>query len=133
MAKQLNVLLALQLVYAAAGALFNLVSLWVSHSGAPRLTDTNPILGIIMMTLVAASALIGQRGYLKLFRLTNLVLLVPLLLGGFIKHIVALTHTAEISLPSLLAVSLNFVGIMVMAFGLLSANALLNFQKHSPQ
>lgn len=133
MAKQLNVWLALQLVYAAAGALFNLVSLWVSYFGAPRLTDTNPLFGISMMTLVLASALIGQRGYLKVFGLTNLVLLVPLVLGGFIKHMVALAHATQISLPSLLAVSINFVGIMVMAFGLLSANALLNSQKHSIQ
>lgn len=120
-----------QFVYACLGIAFNLVSIAVAISTGATLTQTNPWLGIAMMALVAGAARIGRSQHFKTFVICNLVLLVPLIHSGVLKHastLSTLDFSQAIGSPLFYALLINVFGVVVLATSL--AFALRSILKH---
>jgi hypothetical protein len=110
-------LIRLQIAYAVAGCLFNLVSLILIALGQSGLTNTSPIAGLIIMAVVSLAALAGLKGYNKILLAINLFLVAPLLYSGVFAHlrVILSNDTASIfQAPLAMAMVINSFGVTVM-------------------
>jgi len=116
-------LLLLQLIYAGTGSLFNFISLVRIAIGDTPLTQTNPAIGILVMSCIAGAASAGLFGFVKTFTVCNLILIPPLLFGGIVPHVLASAHQigSTLLIPLVVAVGINIFGVVVMTLGLVSA------------
>lgn len=115
--------LKLQIFYALAGISFNLVSYFRIKLDLDVLTNTNPVLGIAIMSTVCFAVWAARKGYRKTFITINLVLTLLLTYAGVIKHLSIIDQLSWVSIftsPLVLAVAINCFGVAVMMMGVIA-------------
>ena len=118
----LNKLLKLQLLYCLIGILFNVVS-WIvaSKSGKP-LTSTEPIMGLIAMSIYGSFLLSGHFRKITLYRILMVLAIIIFGYGGIIKHFILYSETPELYysfLVMLIGMSINVFGTGLNIFAAL--------------
>lgn len=116
-------LLKLQIVYAITAILFNVVSLLRIKFDLAGLTDTNPVLGIAVISPIIISAWAALKGYNTLFLAINSALIPLFIYAGIVKHLpnFSLIPLASIfTSPLVLAIVINCFGVIVMTMGLIA-------------
>ena len=116
-------LLKLQIVYALTAILFNVVSLLRIKFDQAGLTDTNPALGIAVISPIIISAWAALKGYNTLFLAINSAFIPLLIYAGIVKHLPNLSLLPLASIltsPLVLAIVINCFGVIVMTMGLIA-------------
>lgn len=110
---RLEKLLKLQLLYCLLGILFNLISSYMLSQGMKALTPTEPLAGIMVMSLYGLFLISGKMNQIRLYRILMGLALVIFIYGGIIKHIISLAQNPELyysTTSGLLAIGINIFG-----------------------
>ena len=113
---KLATLLWLQLVYAILGAAYNVVSLSLSLMGKPPLSATNPVIGLVFMTVYALALIPGRLRKVLVYRILMGVAIVGFGIFGIGVHIVNIFTHPELYQSILawaLAVGINVYGLVL--------------------
>jgi len=115
--------LKLQVIYAVVAISFNLVSYWRIKLDLEGLSNTNPLLGIAVISPLLFAVWAAHRGYRKVFIAINSISAPLFFYAGIIKHfssISSLSWASIVTSPVVLAVVLNCFGVSVMIMGIIT-------------
>jgi len=88
----LNRLLMLQMAYAFAGIMYNVGSMLALRNGQPGWASTDPVMGVISMSLYGLFLSAGLMKRLILYRVLMVVAIVVLGYGGVLTHLLNIGH-----------------------------------------
>ena len=113
---RLKSLLKLQLIYCLLGILFNLFSAYLLSQGMKALTPTEPLAGIVVMSIYGLFLFSGKMKQLRLYRILMGLAVVIFIYSGIIKHMISLYQSPELyfSIGSgVLAIAINLFGLIL--------------------
>lgn len=85
-------LLQLQMLYAFLGIMYNVGSMLALRSGQPGWASTDPVMGVVGMSLYGLSLSAGLMKSLILYRVLMAVAIVVLGYGGVLTHLLNFGH-----------------------------------------
>ena len=113
---KLERLLRLQFLYCLLGILFNVISAYLLSQGMKALTPTEPLAGIVVMSIYGLFLLSGKMRQIRLYRVLMGLAVMIFIYSGIIKHMISLTQNPELyfSLASgLIAIAINLFGLIL--------------------
>ena len=124
----LKTLVRLQLCYAIAGLVYNVVSIVLVQQGSAALSPTSPVAGIVALVLYAISLLTCRAHSLVPYRVLMGPWLVVFGYGGVLKHLLNASSMDDYYSPAAwtMAIGINAFGLILNimgAFGLFRENS----------
>ena len=111
----LDKLLRLQLLYCLLGVLFNVVSYWFLTQHGKALTSTEPISGLVAMSIYGLMLLPGKIRELNVYRILMVIAILIFGYGGIVNHFILYPQSPELyhSLPiAIFGMSINIFGLI---------------------
>ncbi|MEM8890358.1 MAG: hypothetical protein AAGD28_20450 [Bacteroidota bacterium] len=115
---KLERLLSLQFLYCLLGIFFNVISLYLISEGSQALTPTEPLAGIVVMSIYGLFLLSGKMRQIRLYRILMGLAVGIFIYSGIIKHMISLYQSPELyfSIGSgVLAIAINLFGLILNA------------------
>ncbi|MEL6254316.1 MAG: hypothetical protein AAFR87_20075 [Bacteroidota bacterium] len=113
---KLERLVRLQFIYCLLGILFNVISLYLLSQGNKALTPTEPLAGIVVMSIYGLFLLSGKMRQIRLYRVLMGLAVAIFIYSGIIKHMISLSQSPEVyfSIGSgVLAIAINLFGLIL--------------------
>ena len=119
---KLKTLLFLQVAYFVLGVAYNVVSLYLTLQGKPALAPTQPVLGMISMSIYALCLIPGFLRKIILYRVLMGLAIVWLGYGGIVTHIINIFTQPQVYASMLAwagAVGINLFGLVLNVIAVL--------------